>query len=511
MKILLLVPLIALAQDQSGSISGVVTDSITHQPVKRAMVAIRSISGVIGLDSRGQPQRQSAATDSTGAYTFSPINPGRYFVSVSHQNYPEPVNKEIEIQSGENTLNLTLNPGASISGRVLDEDGDPLAGCFVQPHPANHPDQGAGVRGGIQPGGEDGDYRLFGLASGKYIVGATCSAPVFQPRPLSAGPDPPPSSAYPMQYYPLAPDAKSAEVIQLFPGMEKAGVDFRMKPAPVTEIRGRFSLGGAEWRGSNIVAQLIPVDARGYGRNTIGARIDPAKGTFYFPQVFPGTYLIVANSTSDAGTIGAEQRVEVKDRPLDVTVELHAAVDLSGTVRVEGTLPSGVTLSQVSIQLIPEARQMHVPPLTQANNDGTFTIARVAPGHWRLMVNGPTVFLKSARLGVEDVTDRVIDLSGGPPGPLALVLGTDLGTIQGTAPAGYMVIARRILDSGDEFNSAGVASDASGRFAIRNLAPGRYRVTATAGGGMQRDDGGQEVRLGEGETVTVELKAPANP
>ena len=77
---------------------------------------------------------------------------------------------------------------------------------------------------------EDGSYRLYKIAPGKYVITAECSAVVFQPRPLSEGPDPPPKTAYPMQFYPAASDLKSAEIVELLPGAEKSGVDFRMRP-----------------------------------------------------------------------------------------------------------------------------------------------------------------------------------------------------------------------------------------------------------------------------------------
>jgi len=503
----ILVPLIVLAQDQTGTVSGVVTDAVTHQPVKKATVQIA------GGGFAGKPDRHVAVTDATGAYTLASVAPGRHMVSVSHPTYPEGNFKQIDVKPGENTsYSPPLTPGASITGRVLDEDGDPVQGCIVTLRFAQHADQGVPIQGSVQPGIEDGEYRIFGIAPGKYIVSANCGGAVFQPRPFSAGPDPPPSVAYPVQFYPLTPDAKSAQAVQLFPGMEKTGVDFRMKPAPVTQIHGKFSPAGADWHGkAQMTVQLISAD-RNSRMNGVGAQIDPSKGTFEFHRVFPGSYTVIAGS-NDQSPIGAEQHVDVKDRPLDLVIELRPAIDLGGTMEVEGNPTNGFALNQVTIQLTPEGRQMQSPRQVQAKNDGTFTIQGIVPGHWRLQVFSPLAFVKSARLGAQEVTDGLLDLSAGAPGPLHIVMSTNMGTIQGTAPPGYTVMAQEIR--GDQaLGARGAEADASGRFSIPNLAPGKYRLTATIPNPrtlLPIPEEGQEITLHEGETANVDVKPPSNP
>ena len=62
------------------------------------------------------------------------------------------------------------------------------------------------------------------------------------------------------------------------------------------------------------------------------------KGTFEFSPVVPGSYiLIVFTQGTEEGRIGAWQRVDVSDKPVELTLELKHAIDLSGKVEIESS------------------------------------------------------------------------------------------------------------------------------------------------------------------------------
>jgi protocatechuate 3,4-dioxygenase beta subunit len=508
MRTLFLIPLIAFSQDQTGSIGGVVTDAVTHQPIKRAIIRINAVDGGTFVNT-GQPlpDAHNATTDAAGAYTLTGLAPKTYEILIHHPKYPRPASKPIEVKAGEKaTFDAALSPGASISGRVLDEDGDPIPGCFVSPHPAKSPNQGVSFQGGTQPSDADAEFRIFGLAPGKYVISANCGVAVFQPRPLSAGPDPPPSAAYPLQYYPLAKDAKSAEVIELFAGMEKPGVDFRMRPVPVTQIHGRISSAGADVHGDRVYVQLMPVDwRRGVGLGPIAAAFDDNKSTFDFRQVFPGSYLLIAGSYDPEHPNGFEQRIEVADRPLNLTVELRPAVELKGTMQWGGNPPADFKMSQLYLQLIPAPGPMHSPLQTQVNDDGTFKFPPFRPGRYRILMQRPDAFIGSAHVGSQDVTDGEMDLSNGAPGPLNIVLSMNWATIQGTGRPGTIVFWERMINDGAGTGGGGSGIPPDGHFQMQ-FAPGKYRLVTLARGEPMPEEGGEFVTVRAGETVTVDLK-----
>jgi protocatechuate 3,4-dioxygenase beta subunit len=516
---LLMVVLTASAQtagtDQTGSVSGVVTDALTHMPVKKAMVTIYAngnFSKPVGP--------QSATTDGSGAFTFTNLQAGRYRLMFQQPNYPQArfggAAKTVEIKAGESAgpVNEELIPGSAVSGHIVDEDGDPLPNCYVQIHPPKNLDQGVPMMGS-SGSNQEGEYRLFGIAPGKYILSAQCGTPVFQARPFSAGPDPAPSKAYQTQYYPLTSEAKSAQTVELTAGNEKSGIDFQMSPTAVTQVRGAFAPGGPDWRGSQFNLQLSPVVEHGINSGTtLGAGVNPDKGTFEFRQVFPGSYILVAFSQgNEENHTGAWQRVEVSDKPMDLALELKRAIDLTGKVEIEtsGNTANKVTPSQINIQLIPQF-QVGLPGSgTQVGDDGTFTLKGVMPAPWRLQLNTPLGFLKAAWLGSTDVTNTPVDLSAGAAGTLRIVVSTNTATIRGSAPAGLIVLAERVEDNMTFRNSRGAGVDESGQYKFEGLAPGKYRLMVQDVGGPMPEEGGQEVTVREGETVMADLKAPSNP
>ena len=516
----------ATAQDQTGRIEGVVLDALSHQPLKKAAVSI-NFMGVPHPNQNAGPQKTT--TDANGSFTFNSLYAGQYQVMVMHQNYPQPHNgaarKTVQVSAGDTATSVIMEliPGASVAGRVVDEDGDPLPGCIIQPHPAGNFNEGLPMMR-IPRDGDEGTYRLYGIPPGKYIITAQCSASVFQPRPLSEGPDPPPSAAYPIQFYPAARDAKSAQIVELLPGTEKSGVDFQMRPVPVTSIHGTLATGSAEWRGRNdLQVQLVPLGRRASGSFGLdaGAQINAKDGSFELRQVFPGSYRLVAFSqdfsartgpTDASNRIGAVMRVDVADKPIDLSIQLHRAMDVPGTIEIERSNSSTEIMpNQIGIQLTSESQFGPSPAFTEVHEDGTFTIKSVLPGEWRIQLVAPAAFLKSARLGGDNVTNGLLDLTSGSAAPLHIVVSANTATIRGTAPAGLVVFALSFDEDFPILGARGAKADSNGQFALGGLTPGKYRIVAGDMGVPPPEEGGQKVIVGEGETATIEIKAEPKP
>jgi hypothetical protein len=510
----LLFAVTAIAQtagsDQTGGVSGMVTDAVTHLPVKKTTVTVMAMGGAGRIQ-----EAHATTTDSSGTFSIGNLQAGKHRLMFVQQNYPQArfggVSKTVEVKAGETAgpVTVELMPGAVVTGHIVDEDGDPIPNCRVE---LDRPKNSGGISWMGGPSNEDGEYRLYQIAPGKYILSAQCGRPVFQPRPFSSGPDPPPSTAYPPQYYPLTNDAKAAQMVELAGGTEKTGVDFQMSPAAVTQIRGAFSPAGADSRKYPVAMQLVPLDDRGRNRGVMNPNVDQAKGTFELPQVFPGSYILTFFSQGgDQDRIGAQQRVDVGDRPVELTIELRHAIDISGRLEIDssGNSTNKVIPNQIQIVLTSPNQRFGMPgSQTQASEDGTFILKGVMPAPWRLRVNGPAVFIKSAWLGSTDVTDAPMDLSAGAAGALRIVIGTNTATIRGSAPAGYTINLQTIDEEVGFRSMRGAQADQSGQYKFDGLAPGKYRLMLVDSNGPIPEDGGQEVIVREGETLTVDLKAP---
>lgn len=486
----------AAAQDRNGSIIGVVSDSVSHQPLRNVEVTLEVKS------TAPQPPEARVITDDAGAFAFHDLKPGQYRVVVIRGDYP--AWKAITASPSEDPdpVHIELAPGAIVSGRILDEDGDPLNGCWVQARPVEHPEQIVSSQI-YRSDSEPSDYRLFGLRPGKYIMAAQCVVPAFQPRPFSAGPDPPPSLAYPLQFYPAAPDAASAEPVELAAGIDRAGVDFRMQPAHITQVRAMIAPSSAGWHGTDLFGGLIR--SGDLSANELGRRMSPdSSGAFRFLQVFPGSYVLVVTTLDPKNRIGGIQRIEVKDQPVNTVIELKRAIDIHGTVELEsGSHSAKVQLSQIRLNLLSDYSQFISADGADVKQDGSFTLNSLLPIPWRIYVNGSSVFVKSVWLGTKELSGPTLDLSNGLPDTLKIVLSADTATIRGTAPPGTTVAYRNL----DEKLLSGQFRlvDQSGQFRIEGLAPGRYRVAAGESYEAIPENGGREITVQEGETATVDL------
>jgi len=510
-----------MAQEDTGSIRGVVLDSVSHSPVKGAQVGL-NLNSFANTGRPGPvPQRgfetRSTMTGPNGEFSFSDLPAGSYSVWANHQRYPSaggrPLPVRIEVGSGDEPARITIEliPGSSISGRVVDEDGDPITGCFPQLRPAQNTRMGIQMLG-AEPSNEDGEYRIYGVAAGKYILAMQCHRPVFQPRPLSPGPDPPPSLAYMPQFYPLSADRKGAEVIDLGAGVDKSGVDFKLAPTPVTSIRGVLKMQGAVQKIENMNITLFPQDEgrRSFFGNA-GANFDTTKGTFEFQSVLQGAYILFAFSyrtveDESKPQYGARRIVQVTDQPVEVDLDLQPAFDITGSIDFEGEhKPEGQQVYQVNLMPVEDFSGGN--GVVQMQPDGSFMIKSVMPGLWKLQVFvGQGGFVKSVLAGGRELADGVIDTTAGPVGPLRIVISTKTGSIRGSGPPGRTVAVASVGDERMQ-QHFGAMIDNAGEFTVQGLPPGKYRIVLADQSTPEywAEEGGTVVTVPEGETVSVDL------
>ena len=488
----------AAAQDGPGSITGVVSDSVSHQPLRKVRVSL-----TLG----NQPLETQASTNDAGAFAFHDLKPGQYRLAAERPDYPAWKAITVSPSQDPEPVHIELVPGAVVSGRILDEDGDPLNGCWPQARRVEHPEQIVSPQV-ARSADEPSEYRLFGLLPGKYIMAAQCTVPAFQPRPFSSGPDPPPSLAYPLLFYPAAPDAASAEPVELAAGTETAGVDFRMRPAHVTQVRAVITPSSADWHGRDLIVGLVRPG--NLSENMFRGMTPDPSGAFRFPGVFPGSYMLLVTTLDREDRIGGIQHIEVKDQPVNTVIELKHAPDIHGSVELESTANSTVQLTQIDIQLVSEYAQFFSPESAPVKQDGSFTINSVIPIRWRLYANQwsldanrADVFIKSVRLGSKELSGRTIDLSSGSPDTLKILVSANTASIRGTAPPGMIVACRNLDDETLSRESPPVKQ--SGEFRIQGLAPGRYRVAPGESADAIPKDSGREITVQEGETATVDL------
>ncbi len=134
--------------------------SSAGQPVAGAEMSLLPEGSAPPLLSGG-----SDLSDEQGRYRLEGISPGTHTVQAEHEGY-RPTLRRLDVRADRNTLDLTLEPGAILSGRVVDPQRAPVAGArvFLRPSPGGSSPRG--LPSGTS--GPDGSFNLSGLADGTY-------------------------------------------------------------------------------------------------------------------------------------------------------------------------------------------------------------------------------------------------------------------------------------------------------------------------------------------------------
>ena len=458
-----------------GKVEGVVINSVTNDPVKKATVMLQAI---------GQSTNHSATADATGHFHFDSVEPGKYFATANRDGYipaqesmrnpwakPITVAEEQEVKD----VSVKLIPLAVVSGHVLDEDGDPMARVQVQ---ALRYIYQQGRTKQLNPAGfattnDLGEYQLLDLEPGRYYFLAATQPRMG--RPLMRLRRATPEQAFPNTFYPSASQAEQATATQVGVGVQVTGIDFRLHKVAAFHIRGKAVDGrtGQPLRNAQIWIQTSGSFLRG------GNQIQQ-NGAFDVPGVVNGSYTINCQSEE----MSARQVIDIGDHDIDdVVLIVRPPFEISGTVRLEGTPPPQEQRGKMRVNL--NMLEMGNGAGAEVNADGTFTL-KVTPGVYAINAFCDAgAYVKSIHFGDQDVSSGKIDLTQQSGGALNIVCGTDVGQIQGTVqnengePAAQVMIS--VVPEGEHRGGPDLfcpISDEKGKFEYRDLAPGDYKVFA---------------------------------
>ena len=507
----------------------------TGEPLKKAWVTLGKLEG------RQPPYATS--TDSSGRFALKEVEPGHYRLWVERSGY---VRQEygqrgvhragtiLTLESGQSLRDIILRlvPTSAIAGRVYDEDGEPTAGVRVQ---ALQYDYEGGHRQFIQAAGavtnDLGEYRLYGLASGRYYVSATYMSPLGKLGVAGATParhtgESAPKEGYAPTYYPGASQLGRAAPIELRAGEEMSRLDLTLLPTLTARVRGLVFNGITGRPGPRAIVWLVPRDSgvseSPFRKQTV---VENAQGAFEIEAVTPGSYVLSASWLEEGEVYRARQTLDVGDSNIDgVNLVLLPGVELRGRVCTEGNLQIKLTDLRVLLQSR-EDSEMGTATAT-VKSDGTFVLKNVASDVYDLTLNGTPedFYLKAARLGSDNVLETGLNLSRGrQPGSLELVLSSTGGGIDGIVLSEQQRFAGALVALVPEPRRLSLAhlyktttTDQYGRFTLRGIAPGEYQLFAweeIEPGAYQDADflqrykqRGESLRIVDGGRYNVQLK-----
>jgi hypothetical protein len=482
------------AQEQHVSISGVVSDRKSQQRLGGVIVT------VVPLSQDRNRRSWSSKTDDSGSFTITSLERGLYHLTAERYGYPEAATLTVDLSEASTSTNIELTPGASVSGRILDEDGEPLRGCWVQARRLEYFDKILSPQV-ARTDSEPSDYLLDGLPSGHYILGAECKTQPFEERPFSTGPDPVPNLGYRLTFYPNAFEMQSAEPVNLTVGSERVGVDFVLRPQHVTQLYVKLKPRGPAF-GQSLIACLISAD------DSFQLEGVSSSDGFVFPRVFVGSYFLAITSQDSQHSFSAIKTIEVSDLPITLTVDLKPAAAVRGKVEIEKSGKSeGIHFSELAFQLRQKYSGLQTliwNPEARVLPDGHFVFDAVVPTRWHLEVIGAPVFIKTVEIGGREMSGKELDVSSAVE-DLKIVLSTNTGGIGGSASPGSTILWRDLSDT-TSFSEPRVVSVAlNGHFRIQGLAPGRYSLVQGSLSDLIPTADWQEITISDGEVATVDF------
>jgi len=442
-----------------------------------------------------QARREGASTqsDRDGRFTFAGVVPGPFLIGASKVGFSSeapPLGRLITVTATGADAELTLTPWSSVSGRVVDELGDPVQNAAMQLLRLRFQDgRRRLVSAGFTRTTDDrGVFRIFGVPPGQYILSASAGDVLTAELP-----------GYARTFYPGVSDAASSPFLTVGAGQSQSSADITLVRQSTARVSGivRDAQGLPGLVGS---LNLIPSQSASALVTPVGARVGDS-GAFEFPNVPPGRYVIQAyrgtRNRSTEGEFGALS-VSVGERDVEgLIVQATAGSTIAGRLSFFGSAPGAAPpRGGIDIEAVPSDPDL--APLSgrataDIRPDWTFRLAGIS-GPRRLEVTRlpPGWTLKEIRARGIDVTDRPLALGTAAQSidDVEVVLTDRLTHVggrvresNGRAAVGATVLVfspyRDRWYAESRYMRAAIVG-ADGSFSAEGLPPGNYYVAAVA-------------------------------
>jgi hypothetical protein len=513
---------------QQASIEGTVTDKVTHEPVSGVHITL--ITGV----TNGVTGSYGAMSDRDGHFSILSIRPGTYIMLCQRAGYLQAQLKESGIP------NLVVKPSqqlkdykiemtqrAIVSGRVLDENGDPVQAATldlvaVGSESVSFTQMMSDAMQGEHGTDDRGEFRLT-AAPGKYYVRATMMGRSDLPYGQNVserrndGATLPP---YSPTFYPSTASKGRATVVEAIGGREVSGLDIRMTRQAGLTVVGIVTRIPAGDERPNVYVRPVRDTARIFSRWRGGGDGVGADGKFSFTNLEPGHYRVWAelrNEKSKLFSRTVELQLEGSDPP-PLTLVLQPGADVLGTLVIEGD-PPGAAVEKRVIRIGSENGE--------TDHDNGFQLTGLEPNKYHVEVEPlpENAYVKSVSLeGAPAGTDNQFEI---PDGASAV-------RIKVTVSRGGAQISGRVLDSdgnrlltplaivalaesadSENPHMGEVKPDAT--YSLKGVRPGKYRLYAVSPLDMSFDNNadqwnkklferGEEIEVKAGDRITKDVK-----
>ena len=487
----------APAQKGSAVLRGRVVAADNGRPLRRARVTATR-------EGTGDDRVRSTSTSIDGRFELKELPAGRYRINVTRGGYlaldygqrrPGELGRPIELVEKQTVdkIEFALPRMGLITGRVTDENGEPIEGVTMYALRSMFFDgRRRLVPVNMRSETDDaGEFRITRLAPGTYyVMGRSRETWTV----TANGQDT--AYGYLPTYFPATGAPTDARAIRIGVGQEVNGVDFSLLPGRSAAVSGI----AVDSKGQPFQRVSISEEVRGTNFGSfMGGPSAPvsADGTFRVADVAPGTYTISA-SRQTPDPEAAIQQIVVDGSDIEgLVLRGSSGGTVTGRVISEsGTLPkTGVRIAIAEFQ-----RGQQSPTVlgtfrsaTSAGatpeEDGSFTATHVF-GRTKFRVTLPDGWmLKQIVHDGQDVTENVTEMpSGGSLSGVEVHITDRLTTVSGQvldrsdAPLGDATVIVFPSDRARWYETSrsvrSTRPDQQGKWQVKTLPPGEYFAVA---------------------------------
>jgi bla regulator protein BlaR1 len=518
---------VAAAPSSPSSLEGIVLDRTTDRPIAGVTVALPDVPGT----------RVSVRSDSDGRFVIPGIEAGTYRITTNKEGYTD-AQPEVRknptrnnrggvwytVNSGQQLKDIVirLNPGSVVTGRVVDANGDPVeeASVSLVRKAFNNKGELYNASFGDRDSNDRGEYRIFDVEPGEYFVR------------LDSGP----LANEPGIYYPGTQDFSRARSITVLPGKEtrldtlvmQSGTPAAKRvPIHVRVINETGEAPGGVW-------------FTHWGlKGTYGLSITSSAKRFGGPDKWeldgglpPGPHDISLGWTTPMGRAFGQKTIQVgtEEMTVDLPIRMGVRVNLRAVVESPNGATQPLAGLRVSFTGNPPSINFNPSstPRTVTGEDGLLSLPNVPEIPYAVSFYGlsglpPDLYLIRARQGNRDLLRELAEVAGETL--IEVTVGSGGGTIEGVATdaAGKKISGAQVAvvpesslrDMPHLYKT--VSTDQQGRFALRGIAPGTYKIFALSEdyGDLPYlnddfmkgiEDKGREIKISRGQKLAAEVR-----